>query len=176
MPDLDDRGQLSGRLNKLVDEHVLPGEQIRVIVRGASDTAMVCTDARLISMNRDVSWGWVANTKVVAFDLKDLTGVLFEDGIVTGAFSVQGVGIIPTRDPGDPHRLVLYRGQYEQARRATIKIRELIAEAKAAIAPEASSPAADPVESIRRLGELLDAGLITPEQFDHKRAELLSRL
>ena len=177
MYELEDRTQLSKRLNDLLDEQLLAGEEVQVIVRGASDAAMVATNRRLISMNRDVSWGWAANTKAVAYELRDLTGVLFEDGLVTGAFSVQGVGIVPTRDPGDAHRLVLYRNQYEQARRATVRLRELIAAARDG--SSTGSPTAAPtelIESIRRLGELREAGLITQEQFETKRAELLARL
>jgi hypothetical protein len=34
----------------------------------------------------------------------------------------------------------------------------------------------DAIEQIRRLGELRDAGLITRDEFDAKKAELLSRL
>lgn len=33
-----------------------------------------------------------------------------------------------------------------------------------------------PVEQIKQLGELKDAGLITPEEFDRKKAELLDRI
>jgi hypothetical protein len=34
----------------------------------------------------------------------------------------------------------------------------------------------DPVDAIRRLGELRDAGLISPAEFEAKRAELLARI
>lgn len=34
----------------------------------------------------------------------------------------------------------------------------------------------DAIEQIRRLGELREAGLVTPEEFEAKKAELLSRL
>jgi hypothetical protein len=34
----------------------------------------------------------------------------------------------------------------------------------------------DVFDQIRRLGELRDAGLITPDEFDTKKAELLTRL
>jgi hypothetical protein len=34
----------------------------------------------------------------------------------------------------------------------------------------------DPLEAIRRLGELRDAGLVSPEEFAAKKAELLARL
>jgi hypothetical protein len=35
---------------------------------------------------------------------------------------------------------------------------------------------ADPIEQLRRLGELRDAGVVTPEEFEAKKAELLGRL
>jgi hypothetical protein len=41
---------------------------------------------------------------------------------------------------------------------------------------EETSPVADPLEAIRRLGELRDSGLISSEEFEAKKAELLARL
>ncbi|MDQ1521461.1 MAG: hypothetical protein QOI55_2534 [Actinomycetota bacterium] len=41
---------------------------------------------------------------------------------------------------------------------------------------EAGNDPTDPIEQIRRLGELRDAGYITPEQFEAKRTELLGRI
>lgn len=44
-------------------------------------------------------------------------------------------------------------------------------------APAAAAPAAPSiVEQIKQLGELRDAGLITPEEFEAKKADLLSRM
>ena len=34
----------------------------------------------------------------------------------------------------------------------------------------------DPLDQIRRLGELRDEGLITPEEFDAKKTEILGRM
>ena len=34
----------------------------------------------------------------------------------------------------------------------------------------------DAMEQLRKLGELRDAGVLTPEEFDAKKTELLSRL
>ena len=39
-----------------------------------------------------------------------------------------------------------------------------------------ASPVVDPVEQIRRLGELRDQGLLSPEEFEAKKTELLDRL
>jgi hypothetical protein len=42
--------------------------------------------------------------------------------------------------------------------------------------PEPEEPAVDPIDAIRRLAELRDAGIVTPEDFESKKSELLSRL
>ena len=44
-----------------------------------------------------------------------------------------------------------------------------------AAAPSAPAPS-DALEQIRKLGELKDAGLLTDEEFDAKKAELLKRV
>jgi hypothetical protein len=48
----------------------------------------------------------------------------------------------------------------------------------AAAEPASSSPATatDPIDQLRRLGELRDAGIVTEEEFTAKKAEILSRL
>jgi hypothetical protein len=43
-------------------------------------------------------------------------------------------------------------------------------------AEEGLSNTDDPIEQLRRLGELRDTGVITPDQFEAKRAELLGRI
>jgi hypothetical protein len=49
-----------------------------------------------------------------------------------------------------------------------------IADPMAAAAPAPAAP--DPIEQIRKLDELRDAGIITDAEFDQKKAELLSQL
>jgi hypothetical protein len=65
----------------------------------------------------------------------------------------------------------------EQLRR-TIVDRVLPGAAPPAPAAAPPPPAAGPsiVEQIKQLGELRDAGLLTPEEFETKKAELLSRM
>jgi hypothetical protein len=40
----------------------------------------------------------------------------------------------------------------------------------------AASPSADVIENIRRLGELRSEGIISEQEFEQKKAELLSRI
>ena len=43
-------------------------------------------------------------------------------------------------------------------------------------APVAASATPDPFEQLRKLGELRDAGILSTEEFEAKKAEILSRL
>ncbi len=45
---------------------------------------------------------------------------------------------------------------------------------KPTAAPATSAP--DPMDQLRKLGELRDAGVLTPEEFDSKKADLLARM
>ncbi|NCD19681.1 MAG: hypothetical protein EOL89_06830, partial [Actinobacteria bacterium] len=40
----------------------------------------------------------------------------------------------------------------------------------------AAAPKPDPIDQLRRLGELRDAGVVTPDEFEAKKAEMLRRL
>ena len=54
-----------------------------------------------------------------------------------------------------------------------------VAQAQSPAPVEAAKPSgvdSDPVEQIRKLGELRDQGLLTPEEFEAKKTELLGRL
>ena len=44
------------------------------------------------------------------------------------------------------------------------------------VSPQAPAPAQDPVEKLRQLGELKAAGVLTQEEFDAKKAELLKQM
>jgi hypothetical protein len=53
------------------------------------------------------------------------------------------------------------------------------ASAGAAVAtapPPASAPASDPIEQIKKLGELRSAGILTDAEFEEKKAQLLAQL
>ena len=39
-----------------------------------------------------------------------------------------------------------------------------------------AAPAADPLDQIEKLGKLRDSGLVTQEEFEAKKADLLARL
>lgn len=42
--------------------------------------------------------------------------------------------------------------------------------------PRESPSAPDPFEQLRKLGELRDAGILTPEEFEAKKEQILNRM
>ncbi|HEV2890688.1 MAG TPA: PH domain-containing protein [Frankiaceae bacterium] len=60
----------------------------------------------------------------------------------------------------------------------TVKAAMTAAAARTAAPPAPPAPPAQPdvVDQLRRLGELRDSGIVTPEEFEAKKAELLGRL
>jgi hypothetical protein len=58
-------------------------------------------------------------------------------------------------------------------------IRQLIAAHQAGgstAAPSREPAAPDPIDQLRKLGELRDAGILTSAEFDAKKAEILARM
>ena len=42
--------------------------------------------------------------------------------------------------------------------------------------PEQASSSADPIDQLQRLGQLRDAGILTEDEFQAKKSEILSRM
>jgi hypothetical protein len=53
---------------------------------------------------------------------------------------------------------------------------ELVAAASSAARPVGPDAREDPIDTVARLARLRDSGAITPEEFEAKKAELLSRI
>jgi hypothetical protein len=122
-------------------------------------------------------------TKLATYDYRNLTGVQVETGIMSGSVTLQGPGItsmdmgnwdggknIP-REP--PLAIQINSPHFEQVKRGAPRLRELISNAQLA----GARPAADgPLDQLKKLGELRDAGILTTAEFEAKKAEILARL
>jgi hypothetical protein len=83
-------------------------------------------------------------------------------------------------DPGKaPHALGLNAQHFDQAKAGAAMFRQFIAAAQQPVPPPTGAVAAsqpDIADQILKLGELRDAGPITPAEFESKKAELLARM
>lgn len=68
--------------------------------------------------------------------------------------------------------IALTRADFDQARAGAAIIRELIFAQQSGVAPRSTI---DPTDQLRKVGELRDAGVLTPAEFEAKKAAILAR-
>lgn len=106
---------------------------------------------------------------------------LHKTGIMSGSVQLQGPGIasqdISTYGKGSarevPFALEVNAQHFAQVKTAVPKLRELISAAQRG---ESASVAEGPLDQLKKLGGLRDAGILTSAEFEAKKAEILSRL
>ena len=117
--------------------------------------------------------------KLISWDYANLAGAQLEAGVITGVVSLQGQGIEAwdfsiwrTRRHDSnkaPYALEMGREHFEQAHRAVPVLRQLISENQVPSDVASPSTASDPMDQIRKLGELRDSGLLTDEELRPRR-------
>jgi len=183
---LDDRKMLHKDANKALDENLLPGEAVRVIVPGDHDSALIGTDRRVFVFKKGLVSGAAFGRKLASWDHANVTGVQLETGVASGVALVQAPGVEATdvsawgRGPSSalkaPHAVVLSARDFELARRGVAELRRLIAEYQGPSSGHGAAGGPTVLDQLRQLGELRDAGVVTADEFEAKKAELLARL
>lgn len=168
----DDRAQLHKDANQALDDHLAPGETVKVIIRGSSSSAIIGTDRRVFVFKKGIF-----NRELATFEYKETSGVILQTGLVLGYAALQGPGLAAV-DGADktskaPHAISI--NEKGQAQENVPLLRALISERQAAAAAPAA-PGGDVTDQLRKLGELRDSGILTDAEFDSKKAELLARL
>jgi hypothetical protein len=194
---VDDRRQLDDRTNRQLDEQLAPGEPVRVIIKYGPNGSLVATDRRVFICKQLVHDGGFGKKDVLAsWDLSELTGIVFEQDLNWGHVILVGPGLpevvvsrklslrdetlrlnrIPNvlRVQGTKLPLMFRMDQNDLADRVS-RVRALISAAKAAHFSPPPAAAFDPLDQLRKLGELRDAGIITMAEFDAKKVDLLRR-
>jgi Short C-terminal domain/zinc-ribbon domain len=183
---LDDRKQLHKDANKALDENLMPGETVRVIIRGTHDAAMIGTDRRVFVFKKGFMGGATFGKKLASWDYRNVNGVQLETGMVSGVVLIQAPGVTAKdvsywgsrKDSAQaaPHALALVREYFDQAREGTTLLRKLIAQhhnVPSASPSNSSATVASPMEQLRQLAALRDAGIVTNAEFEAKKADLL---
>lgn len=187
---------LSRKTREAVEQGLLPGEPVRVAIQGAGAAAIVGTDRRAFIHKRGFLSGATFGQKLASFAYENIVGVEVHTGALTGAvvIHVPGAASVSTsywqNSKSDPHKAynaIPIARPYAAAQAGAAQLRALISEhspanrSQSAAEQHAESqapvtPDADVLETLRRLGELRDAGVLTPEEFETKKAEWLARL
>ena len=185
---LDDRGQLDKKINQQLDQNLQPGEVVRVIIprasalgRDVAGEAIVGTDRRVFVFKRP--YGGHFTNQLSSWEYSKLTGIEIQQWVFSGYVALVGPGLPSPMANGEPsvkvlaglaHALVVAGsrgGSAEWLPQRVAVLRSLVA-----APPTSPSAGPDPLDQLRKLGELRDAGIVSAAEFDAKKAELLSRM
>lgn len=153
-------------LRKLA-EHLWEGETVHRITSGAYGNGIgiiVLTDRRLFFLKD----GWVTATSE-DFPFGRISSVQWTSGVITGSIIVFASG---------------NKAEIKQVPKADGKdivdlVRARLTDGTGAAAAPSTPAAVDPdavFHQLRRLGELRDAGVVTSDEFEAKKSELLARI
>jgi type IV secretory pathway VirB10-like protein len=194
---------IGGGARAAIEHGLMPGEVVAVVVRGTGATAIVGTDRRAFIFKKGLLAGATFGHKLGSFAYESIVGVELHGGALTGAvvIHVPGAASVSTSywqnakdDAHKAYNAIPISRPYAEAQEGVSALRALISEhssrrhpvaqpaVHAVTPPPPATPVAAPVappdvfEQLRKLAELRDAGIVTAEEFDAKKAELLSRL
>ncbi len=170
-----DTSGLHEKAMEALNQNLITGEPIKVVIHGLSDSAMVGTDRRVFVFKKGMTSGVWFGTKLSSWDYRNLSGVQIETGWATGFVALQGQGIAATDmsvwDLGGnkesvwniPSAIPVGQIQLEQARQGVSVLRQLISHYQ--------QP--HQVSDLETLARLRDQGIITDAEFEGKKKQIL---
>lgn len=176
--------KIGDKILKIVQEYVYEDELLLYFAWGCdSITAkdfIVCSDKQMVVLDRE-AFGLTKNVKQFYYEdvtsmatLQETNGLL--DLALTAALSVCDLEISVA---GAKERLnTLYTYEAEKAVKVYRECRRSIKESnkQPQVVVQSSAPAVDIVEQIQKLNGLKEAGILTEEEFNIKKAELLAKM
>jgi hypothetical protein len=172
--------QLNEKAQKAINAALEPDEQVVLAIGGESGSALVATERRVFIFKKGVTTGSMFGKQLNSWDYSNISGVEVKQGVTTHAVVVQVPGVAPVTKFGRfasgpnsvweaPNSIMAAKTGVDQAIGA---LRRLIADHQRS--SHVSEPhRSDPIDQIKRLGELRDQGLLTEEEFQSKKRQLL---
>jgi hypothetical protein len=162
---------------------LLPGEPVLGYASGKGGIMLVATDRRAIVIKAGaVATGRWGGHEVNSFGYQQITSTEMRGGLMDGYVEIS-TGGVQNRQPGrlgqmKASNIVPYNRPSEGAFRAVVEvIRQHLYAAPGQPAPNAQPAAAPSIpQQIAELAQLRDAGVLSPAEFEAKKAELLARM
>ncbi len=178
---------LGVEMQTAVDSNRSPGEPLYICLQGLGDEVIAVTSSRVLLVEKEPPTEWAPAIKVKSFDFSSITAVEFSCGSDHGTVQISAAGTWEqTFEPETaPYTFLIADNsenvvRFQVERRAQFqvaanRIRELVTAARQVQIP---MPAAreDIADQIRKLAELRAAGIITEEEFQGKKRDLLARM
>jgi hypothetical protein len=154
----------AGREIKRLPEHLWEGEQVERMTTGAYGRGtglVILTDRRLVFLQH----GIVSQT-TEDFPLDKVSSIQWSSGMMLGTVTVFASG----------NKAVITNVNKADGKEIVDLIRHRLSEKTPQPAPAGAGGVEDVYEQLRKLGELHSAGVLTDEEFNKKKADLLGRL
>jgi hypothetical protein len=178
--------KLNRKASEAVSAELLPDEEVRVIVTGSSGQAILGTDRRAFVYKKGVLAGATLGRKLTTYEYEHISGIELHLGMSSGAVVIRAPGEISVRtsawsnkkDSPNEARNAIPVQRRRDVEAQVRSLRELVAAwNRSEHTPskhETEQP--DTLGQIERLGQLRDRGLLSDDEFESKKAELLKRL
>lgn len=184
--------KLPDRLTNALTAMLGPNEVIHVMLKGAFKEGLICTDIRAIIIKGGFMTNQIFGTTTYQMPYANIAGAEVKAHLTTGYFQLNAGGMQETHksywstqrgtDPKQaPNSISLFAGQFPRFQKAAAFILDKIAEAHRPVSMAISDAVAvtkrapgDVLDALERLGKLKDSGVLTQQEFDAKKAELLA--
>jgi hypothetical protein len=173
--------ELDKKAKKAIGEALEPDEEV-LVARNGEHGAIVATNRRILVCKWGLTTGSAFGKQVNTWDLSNVSGIEHRKGMTTEAIVVQAAGAAPVTKFGRMDKgsgsvwhaanAIFVKKTKQDDQDVVGTLRRLVADHQGA-GTRAAMPSADPVEQVRKLGQLRDEGLITEDEFQAKKRELL---
>lgn len=176
--------RLEGELHKVLS----PGEAVLLKIKGAFKEGLVCTDRRVIILKSGFMTGQTFGNNVYQEPYSNIAGVQVTFHLMSGYFELNAGGMQNSRknywstdrrsDPSKAPNCVSLNNkkQAEKFRDACTFILTKVDQSRRGTAVSRESQPIGIPEQISQLAALRDQGILSPEEFETKKRDLLSRM
>lgn len=176
---------VKGGIKKILSASTGPDEKIKVQLNGTAGECLVVTDKKVLVAKAGFSSGALFGQKAKSFPFKQITSVEYSCGLTAGRIQITTAGTVESSsghrkgvldsvaDTFQAENVVTFPSQKKLVfQKAAALIRQMLDEQHEA--PTTATP--DILEQIKKLAELKESGILTEDEFNNKKAELLKKL
>ena len=177
---------VKGGIKKVLNASIESDEKVKIRLTGTPGECLVVTDKKVIVAKAGYSSGALFGQKAKTFSFKQITSVEYSCGLTIGRVQITAAGTIESSsghrkgildsaaDTFQAENVVTFPSQKKlKFQKAATIIRQFIDKQ---YETPAAATAPDIPEQIKKLAELMKSGILTEDEFNNKKAELLKRL
>jgi len=175
---------IRGTSERILHDNLGDGEPVYVFMEGRRGQSVAATDRRLMIIKTGISSGGsFFGKKCVSFPYDHITSLDCEKGMMMDGRLVVSVagryaerqGMLTNKPYRAENAVAFAGGSYKKFQIAMNKIRDLIEQYKRPRGRQVSEGASIP-DQIKKLADLKESGILTTDEFERKKQELLERI